>query len=251
MNLKTNLLSKAWEKFLGLNDTELETITFEDHKDYLIHQDIRKDLESLIKKASSFQIKLQPISSFRPFERQLKIWNEKVSGTRPLIIIGHNGLEEKIDPHSLSESELLWAILKWSAIPGLSRHHWGTDLDMIDQKALDLYNKKKQHTPYQIKLTPSEYQQDGIFSHLGSFLEQQKISPFYRPYHTNRKVGLAFEPWHISHQQLANEKISFLKSEGLSRFLEILQSEIYKDLKLKEVIISNLDTIMTHYILNY
>ena len=39
--------------------------------------------------------------------------------------------------------------MRWSAIPGSSRHHWGTDLDVYDAAAV---------TPdYQVQLTPQEW----------------------------------------------------------------------------------------------
>ena len=36
----------------------------------------------------------------------------------------------------LSPAERIEAILRWSALPGASRHHWGTDLDLIDAHAI-------------------------------------------------------------------------------------------------------------------
>ncbi len=37
---------------------------------------------------------------------------------------------------SSAEAERVAAILVWSALPGASRHHWGTDCDVIDAAAL-------------------------------------------------------------------------------------------------------------------
>src|SRR5690625_7912309 len=67
-------------------------------------------------------------SAFRSFERQLEIWNAKVSGERPVL----NDSGEPLDITRLSERELGWAILRWSALPGTARHHWGTELDVYD-----------------------------------------------------------------------------------------------------------------------
>jgi len=32
----------------------------------------------------------------------------------------------------LGERERMYAILRWSALPGASRHHWGTDIDLCN-----------------------------------------------------------------------------------------------------------------------
>ena len=71
---------------------------------------------------------LRVASSYRSFERQLLIWNNKASGLRP--VLDDRGLS--LDITRLSERDLAYAILRWSALPGASRHHWGTDLDVYD-----------------------------------------------------------------------------------------------------------------------
>jgi len=45
------------------------------------------------------------------------------------------------------------AILHWSALPGASRHHWGTEIDVIDRAALADGRKAQ--------LIPAEYGADG------------------------------------------------------------------------------------------
>ena len=54
------------------------------------------------------------------------------------------------------------AILHWSALPGASRHHWGTEIDVIDRAAL-LHGQLAQ-------LVPDEYAADGVFAKLGLWL---------------------------------------------------------------------------------
>ena len=72
-------------------------------------------------------------SSFRDFARQLQIWNGKFSGERPMFDAGGRPARRG----ALSPRERIDAILLWSALPGASRHHWGTDLDLIDRNADD------------------------------------------------------------------------------------------------------------------
>ena len=85
---------------------------------------------NLRRAARSEGIDLVPVSSFRDFARQLAIWNAKFSGEKPLYDADGRTLEAA----RLAPEERIAAILRWSALPGASRHHWGTDLDLIDRK---------------------------------------------------------------------------------------------------------------------
>ena len=68
----------------------------------------------------------------RDFDRQLLLpWNRKWRGERPL----HDREGRLLDPARLDDAGRVQAILCWSAIPG-SRHHWGTDVDVIDAAAM-------------------------------------------------------------------------------------------------------------------
>jgi hypothetical protein len=66
---------------------------------------------------------LQIISSTRNFERQKRIWENKWNG-----VTLTNGINlASIDFPPLERAS---QILRFSAMPGSSRHHWGTDLDI-------------------------------------------------------------------------------------------------------------------------
>ena len=73
-------------------------------------------------------IELVARSSFRDFDTQLTIWNAKWSGERPM----YDRLGRPLERRQLADSQAVDAILCWSAIPGGSRHHWGSDVDVID-----------------------------------------------------------------------------------------------------------------------
>jgi len=134
-----------------------------------------------------------PISSFRDFERQLSIWNEKYSGARPTL----NAAGRRIDVGILSESERVAAILQWSALPGASRHHWGTDIDLIDRQAGG--------PEYRPQLTADEYAASGPYAPLAAWLEANAGRfGFFRPF---RGVlsGVQPEPWHFSFAPIAED----------------------------------------------
>jgi LAS superfamily LD-carboxypeptidase LdcB len=134
---------------------------------------------------------LEPISGFRDFSRQLAIWNGKFTGERPMLDAS-GGL---IDVRDFSAGERIDAILLWSALPGASRHHWGTDVDLIDRRA----------TPpgYHPQLTSEEFSPGGPYAALAEWLEAHAARfGFFRPY---RGVlsGVRPEPWHFSFAPIA------------------------------------------------
>ncbi|MFI8416519.1 M15 family metallopeptidase [Serratia sp. NPDC078593] len=136
---------------------------------------------------------LQPASTFRDFERQRAIWNGKFWGQRPVL----NQDSQPIDVAPLSAGERCEAILRWSALPGASRHHWGSDLDVYDPSLLPPDKK--------LQLEPWEYEKGGYFYPLNQWLTAHMAEfGFYRPF-TEDGDGVAVEPWHLSYRPLAEE----------------------------------------------
>ncbi len=136
---------------------------------------------------------LVPHSSFRDFSRQLTIWNGKYSGTRSML----DASGQAIDVSELPPWQRVEAILLWSALPGASRHHWGTDVDLIDRNATA--------PGYQVQLTPQEFAPGGPFAALADWLEANAARfGFFRPF---RGVlsGVEPEPWHFSFAPVAEK----------------------------------------------
>jgi len=136
-------------------------------------------------------IDLVPVSSFRDFERQRAIWNAKFRGEKPLL--DRQGGE--LDALQMSAAERVEAIMWWSAIPGASRHHWGTDIDVIDRAALP--------AGAAISLLSADFAESGPFVRLELWLrENMQHFGFFRPYESLR-AGVSPEPWHLSYAPLA------------------------------------------------
>lgn len=163
---------------------------------------------------------LLPFSSFRDFATQVRIWNYKYIGRKPLYDI-HGQVRNR---DNMSEEEIIWHILDWSALPAASRHHWGTEIDVVDGAAMPEH--------YQPKLLPEEVAQGGIFHPLHQWLDEHiQEFGFFRPYR-QFQGGMFPEPWHLSYQPIASQAIQDLKMEILVDV--IAQSEIAgKDLVLK------------------
>src|SRR5260221_46315 len=148
-------------------------------------------LQAMRAAAAGAGIDLVPVSGFRDFERQLAIWNGKFSGARPLL----DRADRPLAAEALSEAERVAAILVWSALPGASRHHWGSDCDLIDRTALP--------TGAAVELFAQHYAADGRYARLSAWLARHAHEfGFFLPYDVDRGGGQP-EPWHWSYAPLA------------------------------------------------
>jgi LAS superfamily LD-carboxypeptidase LdcB len=173
---------------------------------------------------------LRPVSGFRDFDRQLAIWNGKFSGERPL----QDAAGCAIDALQLSTPERIAAILRWSALPGASRHHWGTDVDLIDANAIA--------PGFRVQLSPEEYSDSGPFGRLAAWLEVHAARfGFFRPY---RGVlsGVQAEPWHYSFAPVAETARRALDPAVLRAALAAAH------LQGKEHVLARLDELHARYV---
>jgi LAS superfamily LD-carboxypeptidase LdcB len=173
-----------------------------------LHREVVAPFLAMRAAARESGIDLIPVSSFRDFERQLAIWNGKCRGERELR--DHQGA--LLDARALNEDELVGAILHWSALPGASRHHWGTDLDVIDAAAVP--------QGYAPQLVQAEYSIDGVFTALNNWLEHHAVRfGFFRPYAVFRG-GVQPEPWHLSYAPLAEVALRLYSTDLLRAQLQ-------------------------------
>ena len=196
-----------------------------------LHTHSKKDFIRLREAARKENMELAVASGYRDYRRQLNIWNGKASGKIPL----RNEKGEIISTEKLSPEELTNTILRWSALPGFSRHHWGSDLDVYDAKTCP--------TP---RLLPQEYQADGPCHPLFLFLcEKMKKFGFFHPYNRDRG-GVCPEPWHISHRETANSMQNQLTLEGMKGFITQRQNEIM----LADTVLKQAEMIFKRFVLN-
>ncbi|MEE3079591.1 MAG: M15 family metallopeptidase [Bdellovibrionota bacterium] len=212
-------------------------LIYDESTNRYFHKDIYEDFLKLKEKASSFNIDLYVTSSFRSFEDQLRIWNEKANGERK--IFDDNGIQ--VDPKTLPERELLESILRWSAIPGASRHHWGTDLDIVD--------KNTWPEGYHIQLTPDEFNEGGPFYEFrkwfDSLLKNEDGLGFFRPYETDLG-GVAPEMWHLSHKKVAYELYTKFTIEVFKTHLE----ENFERMAMCDLLYENIEYYYENYVVN-
>jgi LAS superfamily LD-carboxypeptidase LdcB len=158
-----------------------------------LHRAVVAPFRALRGAAAAAGIDLRPASSFRDFNRQLAIWNGKCRGERALL----DAAGVPLVAASLDEDSLVTAILHWSALPGASRHHWGTDFDVIDAAASP--------PGYRPQFIAAEYAPGAVYGRLGAWLGVHAARfGFHRPY-TLFRGGVQPEPWHLSHARVAGD----------------------------------------------
>ena len=219
----------APKSLLGLDDNLLINVPDAGCR---LHIEVFEPFLDLMKRAKAAGFDLSVASSYRSFERQLSIWNDKARGLRP--VLDSAGLPLNIN--CLNDYEKLCAILRWSALPGCSRHHWGTDLDVYD----------KAHMPpnYALQLTVAETEGAGPFVLFHEWLQRELAENphgFFRPYNKDRG-GVAPEPWHLSYAPVAMEYARQFSVENLREQL------LAVDIELKVCILANLDEIMARFV---
>ena len=124
----------------------------------------------------------------------------------------------------------------YSALPGASRHHLGTDLDVFDKAAVS--------DDYKLQLTPDEYLQGGPFAPLSNWLDTHLVKfGFYRPYQHDLG-GVAPELWHISNIKQSQLLVNTLSEQVL--FECIKNSELQG----KQAILDNLPAIYKRFVTN-
>lgn len=217
------LLGKTTEHLVPLEGTK-----------FLIHNRALHDFLLLQKDAREEGHDLQLASAFRDHARQLLIWNAKARGERPL----YDDKGELLDYGSLSPREIMFAILRWSAIPGCSRHHWGSDIDVFDGKT---------QTLQEVKLIPAECEGAGPAAALHSWLDQkmekEAAHGFFRPYRTDRG-GVAPERWHLSYYPISRRLSDVYTFSIFKRNIE------ESDLLLKNELLENAHEIFERFVLN-
>jgi LAS superfamily LD-carboxypeptidase LdcB len=174
----------------------------------LLHAQVVTPFLNLRRAARDEGIDLVATSSFRDFGRQLSIWNGKFSGERPML----DASGAQLDAATLTPRQRIDAILLWSALPGASRHHWGTDLDLVDRALSE--------AGYQIKLTREEFAPGGPFAPLNLWLDANAPRfGFFRPFQGVRS-GVQPEPWHFSFAPIAERARRRLSSQVLRHAIE-------------------------------
>ena len=124
-------------------------------------------------------IHLKIVSSYRSYSDQKRIWNRKYSA---------------FTKEGLSPEDAIRKIITYSTLPGTSRHHWGTDIDLIDSVP-----------KIEGDVLLAEHFESGKYQKLYQWLKLHAASFGFEivyPNEKNRK-GFLYEPWHYSFADLS------------------------------------------------
>lgn len=217
----------------GLDDNHLVTLP-DGHR---LQGDVARAWAALKSEARRAGFELAIASSYRSFSRQLAIWNAKAGGTRPV----YDDQDRAVPMEKLASAEQLRAILRFSALPGASRHHWGTDLDVYDAGAVS--------PEYQVQLSAQEVAVGGLFDPLHRWLDARMAAGeshgFYRPYGIDRG-GVAPERWHLSYAPLSLACAAQMHSEVLTTCWDC--GEVAEEILLRAEIEADLPHILARYV---
>lgn len=196
----------------------------------LLHTDAAQAFAAMREAARQEGIGLSVASGFRSFDRQLAIWNTKARGERAC----HDDAGNRLDLASMEAWDAVQAILRFSALPGTSRHHWGSDMDVFDEKAVPC--------DYRLQLVAEEYAEQGPFHAMHNWLEQRAGEfGFFRPYREDRG-GIAPEPWHLSYRPLAEQCENAMSASQWAQQTEAV------DLAYKETVMAKLHDIFERFV---
>lgn len=146
--------------------------------------------------ADGFDIKM--VSSFRDFYRQEGIWERKYL--------------RYTEDDEMQPLEAIDKIIEYSTIPGTSRHHWGTDIDIIDG-----YPKVTGDV-----LVPGKFEEGGPFMKFKAWLDENSESfGFYLVYTDEpKRRGFKYEPWHYSYAPISIPMLTAFRKKNILRLLQ-------------------------------
>ena len=197
----------------------------------VLHTEAAEALLAMRNEARNAGLELKVVSAFRDFNHQLAIWTAKFNGQRTLL----DAAGRPVNRANLYESALIDAILTWSALPGASRHHWGSEVDVIDAVALPAGVRPQ--------LTAAEFAPEGYFGRLNGWLDSNMGRfGFFRPYST-WQGGVQPEPWHLSYAPVSVAALRVLS-------LEVLGEAIAQaDMPGRQTVLARLPELYARYVL--
>ena len=155
------------------------------------------------KAAYSDGIDIKIVSSYRNYNRQEVIWERKYM--------------RYIEDDGMDPLKAIDKIIEYSTIPGTSRHHWGTDIDIIDG-----YRKTDGDV-----LVPEKFEVGGPFEDFKKWMDENSNKFDYYLVYTNepKRRGFKYEPWHYSFAPISIPMLTAYRR--LNILLLLRQEELY------------------------
>ncbi|MEA3448417.1 MAG: M15 family metallopeptidase [Bacteroidota bacterium] len=151
-------------------------------------------------------------SGTRTFYEQRYLWNQKFTGKRK-----HG--KGYLNQH-LSDSAKVANLLAYTAVPGTSRHHWGTDIDINETSHVYFKRGKGKKVYGWLQENAADY---GFYQ-------------VYVPFGNKRTTGYNTEEWHWTYKPESDkftrayrDKVSYKALTGFHGDSEIQKFEIIKN----------------------
>ncbi len=143
-------------------------------------------------------ILIEIVSSYRSFDQQRAIFERK--------------FQRFAEVDGLKPMEALDKIIEYSTIPGTSRHHWGTDMDITQG------DKKTEGDV----LVAEKFDTGGPFEGLKKWMDTHSTTYDFHLVYTDepKRKGFRYEPWHYSYAPLAIPMLTAFRGKNILQLLE-------------------------------
>jgi LAS superfamily LD-carboxypeptidase LdcB len=183
----------SMEELMGKADIDLYG------EDINLRKEAHDAFVEMRKAALADGIDIKIVSGYRSFDRQAAIFERKYL---------------KYTDDGMEPLDAIEKIIEYSTIPGTSRHHWGTDVDLIDgNPSVD-----------GDVLVANKFGTDGPFEKFKLWMDENSEKFDYYLVYTNnpKRRGFKYEPWHYSYAPLSRP---MLKTFRLKNILKQLKAE--------------------------
>lgn len=183
-----------------------------------LQEEVYQAFLAMNKAALKDGIHIEVVSGYRSFDRQRNIWNRKYEYY----------LKKGLEP-----LEAMKKIIEYSTIPGTSRHHWGTDIDIIDKNTMRPKNV----------LLEKNFEDSGVYKDLKKWMDIHAENYGFFLVYTSKpdRKGFYYEPWHYSYKAISskflyeykkinfNQLIKTIDIKGKEFFTEKFLNKYYKE----------------------
>ncbi|MDG1570798.1 M15 family metallopeptidase [Robiginitalea sp. M366] len=165
---------------------------------YQLQEEAHLAFQEMKRDAYQDGITIQAVSSYRSYDRQRAIFERKYL--------------QFTDDEGLTPLEAIDKIIEYSTIPGTSRHHWGTDVDLIDAS---------KPTEGDV-LVADKFAEGAPFADFKAWMDEHSEDyGFYLVYTDHpRRRGFKYEPWHYSYAPISIPMLKAYRSLNLVRLMD-------------------------------
>ena len=193
--LTVQYVTGQFDPKLKSNFTEIDT-THADRPGLYLLSETYEAFKKMWSAAKSENVDLVIRSATRNFIAQKNIWERKWQGSTRLSDGTYASDIESLDERSLK-------ILLYSSMPGTSRHHWGTDIDM------NSFNNAYFESGSGLKVY------EWLTTHAKDY-------GFFQPYTSKEsgRTGYEEEKWHWSYSPISDELTEYCKENLSNKMIE-------------------------------